>query len=131
GAHDHRTFRALVAVGVAHAFQTADAGGVGLVQGGGDIGYVLVPKADHIVGDNGPGAVVVHLHGVHIEAGVAVADDHNRHEPVHAFHEFGGLRHHGEHHARKSRAGHGVQDADLVFGVAVGRIDEGVAVPIG
>ena len=57
--------------------------------------------------------------------------DHNRHEPVHAFHEFGGLRHHGEHHARKIRAGHGVQDADLIFGVAVGRVDEGVAVPIG
>ena len=131
GTHDYGAFGAFVAVGVAHAFQTADAGGIGLVQRGGDIGYVLVPEADHIVCDDGPGAVVVHLHGVHVEAGVAVPDDHDRYKPVHAFHQFGGLRHHGEHHARQIRTGHGVQDADFVFGVAVSRVDEGVAVFVG
>ena len=71
------------------------------------------------------------MFGVHVEAGVAVPDDHDRYKPVHAFHQFGGLRHHGEHHARQIRTGHGVQDADFVFGVAVSRVDEGVAVFVG
>ncbi len=125
-AHQYGPFRAQFAVGVAQALQPPDAGGVGLVQGGGDVGDVAVAEFDHVAGDDRPGAVVVEFHRVHVEAAVAVPDDHHGQAAVDPLHEFRALRHHGEDDPRQIGTRRRVEDADLAFPVPVGGVHERV-----
>ena len=82
--------------------------------------------------DEHAGAVVVELHGVHVQAGVSVAYDHDGDAAVDLFQKKYALRHHGEHYAGCAHVHGHVEDFVLFAGGPVGREDErGDAVLLG